>query len=64
VGAEALRAVALAMEAAATAGQLDLCRDLLPDAFEQFDQFSARLVKDGWVSRSDLKSEMKETCDV
>jgi len=64
VGAEALRAVAQAMETAATAGQLDLCRDLLPEAIEQLDRFLTRVVDDGWVSKADLNTELKETCDV
>ena len=64
VGAEALRAVAQAMDTAATAGQVDLCRDLLPDAFEQLDRFFARLVEEGWVSKRDRETEIEETCDV
>ena len=64
VGAEALRAVAQAMDAAATAGQFDRCRDLLPDAFEQLDCFCAQMVDDGWVSKRDREIEIEEGCDV
>jgi len=64
VGAEALRAVALAMETAAAAGQLDRCRELLSDANEQFERLCIRLVKDGWISKVDSKTEIRETCDV
>ena len=64
VGAEALRAVAQAMESAANAGQVDLCRSLLPDAIKQFERLCARLVKDEWVPKTDSNTEMKETCNV
>jgi len=64
VGAEALRASAKALEMAATAGQLDLCRKLLPDAIEQLKRFRTRLVDDGWVSKKDLTTEIEEMCDV
>jgi len=64
VGAEALRAVAQAMDAAATAGQFDRCSDLLPDAFEQLDCFCAQMVDDGWVSKRDREIEIEEGCDV
>jgi HPt (histidine-containing phosphotransfer) domain-containing protein len=64
VGAEALREVAQAMDVAATAGQLDLCRDLLPDAIEQLERFRALLVHDGWVSKREWEAENEETCNV
>jgi len=64
VGAEALREVAQAMDVAATAGQLDLCRDLLPDAIEQLERFRALLVHDGWVSKRDWEAENEETFNV
>jgi CheY-like chemotaxis protein len=64
VGAEALRAVAQVLETAANARQLDLCRDLLPDAIEQLERLCIRLADDGWVPKTDSNTEMKETCDV
>jgi len=56
VGAEALRAVAQAMDAAAAAGKSAICRDLLPSAIEQLERFCTRLVDSGWMSRNELKN--------
>ena len=64
VGAEALRAVAQAMETAATAGQFDLCRDLMPDTVEQLERFRTRLEEDGWIPKTDLNTEIEEMCNV
>ena len=64
VGAEALRAVAQAMETAAAAGQLDRYRGLLSDANKQFESLCTRLVDDGWVTKVDSKTEIEERCDV
>jgi HPt (histidine-containing phosphotransfer) domain-containing protein len=50
VGAEALHAVALAMETAAFSGRLDDCRDLLPEATNEFNRFKTTVERDGWVS--------------
>jgi PAS domain S-box-containing protein len=56
VGAEALQAVALAMEKAATVGELNLCRDLLPRAIEEFQRFRIALEHDGWVQETGKQS--------
>ena len=49
VAAEGLHAVALAMERAGTAGQLDCCSGLLPHAVEEFERFKSTLEQGGWV---------------
>ena len=51
VAAEGLRAIALAMERAGAAGQLDRCGELLPRAVEEFERFKSTLERAGWVSR-------------
>jgi HPt (histidine-containing phosphotransfer) domain-containing protein len=43
VAAEGLRAIALAMEQAGAAGQLDRCGELLPRAVEEFERFKSTL---------------------
>jgi PAS domain S-box-containing protein len=64
VAAEALHAVALAMETAATAGRLNECRNRLPRAIEEFERFSAKIQADGWASTADPETEIEETCNV
>jgi PAS domain S-box-containing protein len=59
VGAEALRWVALALETAATDGRLDDCRDLLPEATNEFDRFRRTVVHEGWVSNTNDNSGIK-----
>ena len=49
VAAEGLQALALAMERAGTAGQLDRCGELLPRAVEEFERFKSTLERAGWV---------------
>ena len=49
VSAEGLRAIALAMERAGAAGQLDQCGELLPRAVEEFERFKSALEQAGWV---------------
>jgi len=49
VAAEGLHAIALAIERAGTAGQLDQCGDLLPRAVEEFERFKSILERAGWV---------------
>ncbi len=49
-GAEALRAVAMEMERAGTAGQLDRCREKLPRAWEEFERFRLAVEQAGWVA--------------
>lgn len=49
VAAEGLHAIALAMERAGAAGQLDSCHELLPGAVEEFDRFKRTLERTGWV---------------
>jgi len=49
VAAESLCALALALEQAGAAGQLDRCGVLLPRAAEEFERFQNTLERDGWV---------------
>ncbi|MDR3703184.1 MAG: PAS domain S-box protein [Candidatus Sulfopaludibacter sp.] len=49
-GAEALRAVAVEMERAGAAGELDRCRETLPRAWEEFERFKSAVEKAGWVA--------------
>ena len=49
VAAEGLRAIALAIERAGAAGQLDPCGELLPRAVEEFERFKGTLERAGWV---------------
>jgi CheY-like chemotaxis protein/HPt (histidine-containing phosphotransfer) domain-containing protein/anti-sigma regulatory factor (Ser/Thr protein kinase) len=50
VAAEALRAVALTMETAANASQLDQCRNLVSQAIEEFKHFYSKAQAGGWIS--------------
>jgi len=52
VSAEALRAVAMAMETAATEGRLDRCCELFPRAADEFELFEKTVRRDGWASAS------------
>jgi two-component system sensor histidine kinase/response regulator len=49
VAAEGLRAMAMEIERAGNAGQLDHCRDLLPSVVEEFERFRGALELAGWV---------------
>jgi HPt (histidine-containing phosphotransfer) domain-containing protein len=49
VGAEDLHAIALALERAGTAGQLDRCGEMLPGAVEEFERFKGALKRAGWA---------------
>jgi len=49
VAAEGLHAVALAMEEAGIAGQLEDCGELLPRAVEEFERYKNALEQAGWV---------------
>jgi PAS domain S-box-containing protein len=49
VAAEGLHAVALAMERAGAAGQLEYCGELLPLVVEEFEQFKRTMENAGWV---------------
>jgi PAS domain S-box-containing protein len=49
VAAHDLCAVALALERAGSAGQLDRCGELLPRAIEEFERFRSTLERTGWV---------------
>jgi len=60
VAAEALRLAALAIETAATAGQLDNCRSLLSRATSEFDRFKTTVERDGWVSRESDNTRIEE----
>jgi PAS domain S-box-containing protein len=53
VGAEALRAVALDLETAATEDQIESCRELLHRAIGEFDRFRTKLDDSGWVNQRD-----------
>lgn len=50
ISAARLRAIALAMEIAANAGELNHVGDLLPQATEEFERIRSTLVSDGWIS--------------
>ncbi len=50
VSADGLHAIALAIELAGKAGQLDACGNLLPRAVEEFERFKNALEGAGWVS--------------
>ncbi len=49
VAAESLREVAMAMEKAGAARQLDRCGELLPRAVEEFERFKRTVEGSGWV---------------
>jgi CheY-like chemotaxis protein/HPt (histidine-containing phosphotransfer) domain-containing protein len=49
VAAEGLHAVALAMEEAGVAGQLEHCGELLPRAVEEFERYKNALEQAGWI---------------
>jgi len=49
VGAESLRAAALALERAGGSGELARCSELLPRAAEEFERFKGTLEQEGWV---------------
>ena len=49
VGAERLRAVAISMEQAVKASELERLAELLPKAVEELQLFDAALRRDGWV---------------
>jgi PAS domain S-box-containing protein len=53
VAAESLCAIALAIERAGAAGQLDPCGELLPRAVEEFERFKGTLERNGWVGPND-----------
>ncbi len=55
VSARGLNTVALAMERAGAAGQLDRCGELLPSAVDQFERFKDVLEQAGWVPKGDEK---------
>ena len=58
VSAEGVRASALEMEKAATAGDLDSVRNLLPHVAEEFRRLSAVLQQTGWLDR--IGTEIKK----
>jgi HPt (histidine-containing phosphotransfer) domain-containing protein len=49
VAAESLQAIALAMEQAGKAGQLDQCGELFPRALEEFERFKSTLEQAKWL---------------
>ena len=49
VAAEGLHAVALAIEEAGIAGELEHCGELLPRAVEEFERYKRTLEQSGWV---------------
>jgi len=52
VAAEAMRAVALEIEQATNANDLDRCRQLLPRLVDQFQLFKTTIEQGGWVQQS------------
>jgi CheY-like chemotaxis protein/HPt (histidine-containing phosphotransfer) domain-containing protein len=57
VSAEALRAVALQMETAATEGRLDRCCGLFPRAADELDRFKEAVERHEWASKPDKIAE-------
>jgi PAS domain S-box-containing protein len=57
VSAEALRAVALQMETAATEGRLDRCCGLFPRAADELDRFKEAVERHKWASKPDEIAE-------
>ena len=53
VAADDLRAIALAMEQAGRAGEMDRCRQLLPQVAEEFERFKRALDWAGWAQTKD-----------
>ncbi len=49
VTADSLRAIALELEQAAGAGELDRCSELLPRAVEEFERLKSTLERSGWL---------------
>jgi PAS domain S-box-containing protein len=60
VGAEGLRAMALAMERAGAAGDLDRCAELLPRAAGELERFKNTLARAGWVETKMTGTDGKE----
>ena len=63
VAAEGLRAIALAMERAGSAGKLDQCAELLPRVVEEFERFKSVLERTGWVQTPMTKVFSRMTSD-
>ena len=64
VGAEVLRALALAIETDASEGRLERCPELLVRAIDEFECFKQTLEHDGWVSKTFDNTGIEETSDV
>jgi PAS domain S-box-containing protein len=64
VGAEALQAVALAIEMDASEARLQRCPDLLVRAIDEFDRFKTSVEQDGWLSKAVDRKGIEETSDV
>jgi PAS domain S-box-containing protein len=63
VGAERLRALAISMEQAVKAGELDRISDLLSKAVEELQLFASTLRRDGWVPAEAPEFAWKGTSD-
>ena len=64
VGAEALQAIAKAMEMDASEGRLDRGAELLVRAMEEFERFRSEVVRDGSLSTATDRAGMEEMSDV
>jgi PAS domain S-box-containing protein len=60
VSAMALRAMALAMEQAGKAGELERCGELLPGVVREFERFKTAVRKAGWAETAQNAVEVKE----
>ena len=60
VAAEAMRVVALEIEQATNANDLDRCRQLLPGLVEQFQRFKTVIEQGGWVQQSTTQHQELE----
>ena len=64
VGADALQAIALAIEANASEARLERCPDLLVRAIDEFECFRKSLEQGGWISDAMGGAGIEETSDV
>jgi len=64
VGAEALQAIALEIEADASEARLERCPGFLVRAIGEFERFKKTVEQDAWISKATDKTGIEETSDV
>jgi HPt (histidine-containing phosphotransfer) domain-containing protein len=64
VGAEALRAAALALETAAAENRMDTCRNLLDRAIEEFERFEIGVAHQQWIATANGDASADEAGEV